>query len=47
MDIKEELMELDTILVALNDKIHKVQEILQKVRNRLDIAEKEIEKNNE
>jgi len=37
---KEEIIELETILIALDDKIHRIQEILYKERSRLNALKK-------
>lgn len=35
MDIKTEIIELQTICILLDDKIHKIQEILSRAKKRL------------
>ena len=39
MDIKEEIIELKTITVLLDDKQHRIQEIIQRVNKRLEKVE--------
>jgi len=39
MDYKEEIVELKTITVLLDDKLHRIQDILSRVNKRLDKVE--------
>ena len=39
MDYKEEIVELKTITVLLDDKQHRIQDILSRVNKRLDKVE--------
>jgi len=32
---REEIIELETILIALDDKVHRIQEVLQREHDRL------------
>ena len=41
---KEELIELETILIALDDKIHRIQELLIRVNLRLAKVKKRCDK---
>jgi hypothetical protein len=42
MDVKDELVELLTIQIALDDKIHKVQKVLANLAIRIKVLEDEI-----
>ena len=41
-EIKEEMIELETIQIALNDKFHRIGEILNNTQKRIDTLKKEI-----
>ena len=42
VDVKDELVQIQTIQVLLDDKLHKFQEILTRLDVRIDALEKEI-----
>jgi len=42
-EIKDEIIELETIQIALSDKLHRLGEILNNTQIRIDLLKKEIE----
>jgi hypothetical protein len=44
MDVKEELIEQQTILIALDDKLHRFQKIMSRLRERVSALEEAVSK---
>ena len=42
-DIKDEMIEIETIQIALSDKQHRIEIILNNIQKRIDILKKNIE----
>ena len=41
-EIKDEMIEIETIQIALDDKFHRIGEILNNTQKRIDVLKKEI-----
>jgi len=43
-EIKDEMIEVETIQIAVNDKLHRIQTIQDNLQKRIDILKKQVDK---